>query len=174
MLRPSMQTLKHIVVNIHVDDDDVDPLFGIPSELEDMRTKNIIETVTIGILFRWMQDCRRGDDWGRLDEVLTAPGWFSLKRVSLAIELPSYNRSDDSWKWHCENCLRRNFRDFHQAIPFHSISRLLIYLSSLKRPLLSCSCLQLGNGVPHPDQSMSFFRQSIRLHLYPSSGFIMN
>ena len=95
MLRPSMQTLKHIVVHIEVDDDDVDPLFGIPSELEEMRTKNIIETVTIGILVQIGADCRRGDDWGRLDEVLTAPGWSSLKRVSLAIEIASYGRSDD-------------------------------------------------------------------------------
>ena len=87
MLRPSMQTLKHIVVNIDVDGDDVDPLFGIPSELEDMRTKNIIETVTIGIMVWSSADCRRGDDWGRLDEVLTTPGWFSLKRVSLAINV---------------------------------------------------------------------------------------
>ena len=96
MLRPSMHTLKHIVVGILIDDDvDNDPLFGIPSELEDMRTKNIIETVTIEILVQTDADCRRGDDWGRLDEVLTAPGWFSLKRVSLVIEIYSYSREDD-------------------------------------------------------------------------------
>ena len=95
MLRPSMQTLKHIVVNTEVNDDEVDPLFGIPSELEDMRTKNVIETVTIGILVQTDADCRRGDDWGRLDEVLTAPGWFSLKRVSLAIDVASFSRSDN-------------------------------------------------------------------------------
>jgi hypothetical protein len=91
MLRPSMQTLKHIVVNICVDDVDVDPLFGIPSELDDMRSKNIIETVTIRISVETDRGCRRGDDWGRLDEVLTAPGWLSLKRVSLAIEIASYD-----------------------------------------------------------------------------------
>ena len=91
-----MQTLKHIVVGIFVDDVDDDPLFGIPSELEDMRTRNIIETVTINILVQIAADCRRGDDWGRLDEVLTAPGWFSLKRVSLAIEMdPSRFRNGD-------------------------------------------------------------------------------
>ena len=97
MLRPSMDTLKHIVVNIDVDDVDIDPLFGIPSELEDMRSKNIIESVTIKILVQTDADCRRGDDWGRLDEVLTTPGWFSLKRVSLAIEIQftSLGRSDD-------------------------------------------------------------------------------
>ena len=90
MLRPSMQTLKHIVVNIRVDglDDDVNLLSSIPSELEDMRTKNIIETVIIKIKVDWKNDeCyHRGDEWDRLDEVLTTPGWFSLKRVSLTIE----------------------------------------------------------------------------------------
>lgn len=94
MVRPSMHTLKHIVVDIEVDNADVDPLFGIPSELEDMRTKNIIESVTIGILIQMVEGCRRGDDWGRLDKVLTTPGWFVLKRVSLAIKISSYGRSD--------------------------------------------------------------------------------
>ena len=95
MLRPSIRTLKHIVLNIHVDDDDVDPLFGIPSELEDMRTNNIIETVTIGIRVGTDASCRRGDDWGRLDEVLSTPGWFSLKRVSLTIEIANFFRRDN-------------------------------------------------------------------------------
>jgi len=45
-----MQTLKHIVVNIHVDDVGDGSILGIPLEFEDMRSKNIIETVTIGIL----------------------------------------------------------------------------------------------------------------------------
>ena len=86
-----MQTLKHIVVNFHDVDGDT-PLLRIPSEFEDMRTKNIIETVTIGIMFKIFASFRLvGDDWGRLDEILTSPGWFSLKRVSLAIGIPSYN-----------------------------------------------------------------------------------
>ena len=92
-LRPSMQTLKHVVVNIVVDS--VDLLFCIPSELEVMRTKNIIETVTIRIVDQMPASCRQADDWGRLDEVLTTPGWFSLKRVSLSIELASYRDDDD-------------------------------------------------------------------------------
>ncbi|KIM43743.1 hypothetical protein M413DRAFT_443647 [Hebeloma cylindrosporum] len=95
MLRPSMQPLKHIKVNVVVDDDDQDPLFGIPSELEDMRIKNIIETITIGI---WVQgeNCPEGSEWGRLDEVLTTPGWFSLKRVSLTIEIVSFGVCENS------------------------------------------------------------------------------
>ena len=87
-----MQTLKHIVVDIHVNDyDSVDhPLPSILSMFEDMRTKNVIETVTIGIFDDIVANCRLlGGYWGRLDEVLTTPGWFSLlKRVSVAIETP--------------------------------------------------------------------------------------
>ena len=90
-----MQTLKHIVVDIDVDGDDVDPLFDIPSELEIIRTKNIIETIAIEILVDTDADCRRGDDWGRLDQVLTTPGWFLLKQVSLAIQICSYYRKSD-------------------------------------------------------------------------------
>ena len=92
MVRPSMPTLKRITLDIEVDDVDVDPLFGIPSELEDMRAKNIIETIDILVQISTDGDCRRGEDWGRLDEVLTAPGWSSLKEVHLFIEI---DRTDD-------------------------------------------------------------------------------
>ena len=34
--------------------------------------------------------CRRGDDWDRFDEVLTTPGWFSLEKVVLVIEVNGY------------------------------------------------------------------------------------
>jgi hypothetical protein len=90
-----MQTLKHLVVNIHLENVEAhdDPLCGIPSELEDMGTKNIIESITIVIKVHW--SCSRGDSWGRLDEVLTTPGWFALKRVSLAIKMNTYSTSDD-------------------------------------------------------------------------------
>ncbi|KIM37885.1 hypothetical protein M413DRAFT_252216 [Hebeloma cylindrosporum] len=96
MLWPSIQTLKHIVVEVHVDDVDVDPLFGVPFELEDMRATNIIESITIRVSLLMDSDCRKGGDWGRLDKVLTTPGWFnSLKRVSLAIEVASFSRTDE-------------------------------------------------------------------------------
>ena len=85
MLRPSMQTLKHIVVDIDVDHIDDDLLFGIPSDLEVMCTSNIIETVTIGILLDTGASCWPGDGLGRLDEALTSSGWFSLKRVAIGI-----------------------------------------------------------------------------------------
>jgi hypothetical protein len=89
-----MQTLKHIVVDIEVDAGDSDDLlFGIPSELEFMCTKNIIETVTIKIMVRLSTSDHPGSGWGRLDKVLTSPGWFSLKRVSLVIEIDTYSRS---------------------------------------------------------------------------------
>ena len=84
MLRPSMVTLKHILVNFYnVYEVDDDPLFGTPSEFEEMRTKNFIETVTI--LVEMDARCRRGD---------TSPEWFSLKRFSLAIKIFNWRRTD--------------------------------------------------------------------------------
>ena len=95
MLRPSMQTLKHIVLDLYnLYDFDVDllPGFGIPSELEDVRNKNIIETIGISVTsIHWVRGNVRVFDWGRLDEVLTALGWFSLKRVSLTMRIHRYN-----------------------------------------------------------------------------------
>ena len=85
MLRPSMQTLKHIVVMIHVFEDGDHPLLCISSELEEMRNNNVIETVTVRIMIQGDASSSQGNDWNRLDEVLTSPGWCSLKRVSLAI-----------------------------------------------------------------------------------------
>ena len=85
ILRPFMKTLKHVFVEMIVDVDVLDPLFG-------MRTKNIIETVAIEIMVRLRGSYHRGDDWGhgRLDEVLATPGWFSLKHVSLTVKVALY------------------------------------------------------------------------------------
>jgi hypothetical protein len=91
-----MQTLKHITVNVKVSSISDDPLFGIPFELEDMRTKNIIERITIGVLVQRDEVCRRGEDWGRLDEVLTRSGWFALKQVSLVIQIGGSSRGVDT------------------------------------------------------------------------------
>ena len=101
MLRPSMQTLKHIVLNINVNDGDEDPLYNIPFELEEMRIKNVIETVTVRIMVQ--EEARHtqigGDHWVKFDEVLTTPGWFSLKWVSLAIEIDLRGNELDEARW---------------------------------------------------------------------------
>ena len=62
-----------------------------------MRTKNVIESLTIEIRIELQPHANssQGDDWSRLDEVLTTPGWFSLRRVSLAIEIISYHWNDE-------------------------------------------------------------------------------
>ena len=82
-----MQTLKHIIVDIYVDDcdNDDDLLSGILSVFEDMRSKNIIETVTIENMNANL-NCRLGSDsWGgRIDEVIPIRVCVSssLKRVT--------------------------------------------------------------------------------------------
>ena len=73
ILGPSLQTLKHIAVDIHVDEY-LNQLFDIPSEFEEMPTKNIFETVTIEVHVD--ASSRSGVDWCRLDEIFTTPGWF--------------------------------------------------------------------------------------------------
>jgi len=88
-----MQTLKHIVMTTYVIDAADYPLAGISSDLEDIRSNNVIESITIEIEFDDLS-CSQGDAWGRLDEVFTTPGWFALKRVSLAIKV--YRDSGDS------------------------------------------------------------------------------
>ena len=54
-------------------------------------------------------NCRQGDDWGRLDEVLTGPGWFSLKQVSLAIDFASFGRGDDELEVALRNLPKTQF-----------------------------------------------------------------
>jgi hypothetical protein len=90
MLQPSMRTLTHLNIYIILDPDlDRDPLSGIPAQLEDMRSTNIIQS--INLIFRSKGKVRHGNDWGMLDKVLTEPGWFNtLKQVSLAIDATSY------------------------------------------------------------------------------------
>ena len=101
MLRPPMQTLKHIVLNINVNEADEDPLYNIPFEFEGMRIKNVIETVTVRIMVQ--EEARHtqlgGDHWVRHDEVLITPGWFSLKRVSLAIEMNLSDNELEEAEW---------------------------------------------------------------------------
>ena len=87
-----MESLKHIVVNVNVDDDDVNPCSVFLPSSKKCAVKISSKNVTIEIPDA---NCHQGDEWGRLDEVLTTPGWFSLKRVSLTIEFASFSRSDD-------------------------------------------------------------------------------
>ena len=89
MLRPSMQTLGHIVVNV-VDYGD-DSLLGIPSEFEDMRTENIIETLTIRILVRrYANSGLLGDELARLDENTQISGVVFTEACFTGYRDPSY------------------------------------------------------------------------------------
>ena len=83
-----------------------------------------------------------------------------------------------SWNWHCENCLRLNLGDFHQAIPFHSTSSyppidririlIMIRVNIQKIPHLS-SMTGPDNCVLRLGKFCFFFFFS-RLQSYFSSG----
>ncbi|KAF8334460.1 hypothetical protein F5887DRAFT_1079686 [Amanita rubescens] len=91
LLRPSMQTIKNLHVELFVRDNDDDPLFRLPSELEVMRSKNVIESITIEVVLDTEVDCKPGNGWGRLDELFTKTGWSALKKLSVAIQIYSYD-----------------------------------------------------------------------------------
>ena len=94
LLRPSMQTIKNLHVELFVRDNDDDPLFHLPSEFEVMRSKNVIESITIEVVLDTEVDCKPGNGWGRLDELFTKTGWSALKKLSVAIRIYSYGERE--------------------------------------------------------------------------------
>jgi hypothetical protein len=58
LLRPSMQTIKNLHVELFVRDYDDDLLFRLPSELEVMRSKNVIKSITIEVVLDTDVDCK--------------------------------------------------------------------------------------------------------------------
>ena len=83
-----------------IDDASEDPLSGLCSELEKISATGrcIIETLFINVDVSTDADCKRGDEWGLLDKVLTKKdAWLALKEVSLKIAVFDYGRdeSDD-------------------------------------------------------------------------------
>jgi hypothetical protein len=97
ILYPTMQTLKHLLMTIFFDQrtGSDDPLAGLCNMLDEMKNRNVIETITIRVFIKRDSDCTRGDEWGRLDAALAQPGWPKLRQVSLAIVIWSKERAND-------------------------------------------------------------------------------
>jgi hypothetical protein len=96
MVIRSIRTLKALKLGAFIDDPSEDPLSGLCNELEKISAtgRSIIETLSINVFVE--TDCKRGDEWGLLDKVLTKQdGWLGLKEVSLKIEVYDYGRGDD-------------------------------------------------------------------------------
>jgi hypothetical protein len=96
MVIRSIRTLKALKLGAFIDDPSEDPLSGLCNELEKISAtgRSIIETLSINVFVE--TDCKRGDEWGLLDKVLTKrDGWLGLKEVSLKIEVYDYGRGDD-------------------------------------------------------------------------------
>jgi hypothetical protein len=92
MLYPSMHTLRRLRVNTDFSEGIgmTDPFCGLCNELEKMKNRNIIETITLHVTVDANCYCLRDDEWGRVDKVLTQPGWPTLQQVSLKITVWSY------------------------------------------------------------------------------------
>ncbi|KAF9482959.1 hypothetical protein BDN70DRAFT_874371 [Pholiota conissans] len=95
MLSPSLKTLKHLQVEAIFEHDDIDPYCGIADELELMSSRNVVEIIDIQINISVDAECTDGDEWGRLDSILTQPAWPHLRSVILSIIVNSHAREDD-------------------------------------------------------------------------------
>ncbi|KAF9477065.1 hypothetical protein BDN70DRAFT_862325 [Pholiota conissans] len=97
-LFPSMHTFKHIQIETILERDDTDPYCGIADELESMSNKNVIEFIDIYIAISTDAERITGDEWGRLDTILTQSSWPHLQGVSLTIIIISHVRREDTFK----------------------------------------------------------------------------
>ncbi|KAF8968071.1 hypothetical protein BDZ97DRAFT_2073145 [Flammula alnicola] len=98
MVAPFKKTLTKANLWAMIKDGCDDPLAGICEELENMagRKSNVLEDLEIQVKVGTDSNCKTGDEWGRLDQVLTKPGWPALQDVSLQITIYSYSRNDDT------------------------------------------------------------------------------
>ena len=92
-----------------IDDTSQDPLSGLCDELEKISAtgRSIIKSISISIDVSTDADCKRGDEWGLLEKVLTKKdAWVGLREVSLKIQVYSYARDDDDDIFDALNKLR--------------------------------------------------------------------
>ncbi|KAF9482938.1 hypothetical protein BDN70DRAFT_990722 [Pholiota conissans] len=89
LLSPTLRTLQHVDIRIRFDEhqDSDDPYCGIADGLEEIGGINVIERIDIHITISAYADCTLGDEWGRLDRILTPIAWPKLGHLSLAIQL---------------------------------------------------------------------------------------
>jgi hypothetical protein len=101
MVIPSIRTLKVLTLASSIDDAVVDPLSGLCNELATISAtgRNVIESISIKVLVATHDNCKRGDEWGLLEKVLTKKdAWLGLKEVSLKIQVSNHgsrNEDDD-------------------------------------------------------------------------------
>ncbi|KAF8968080.1 hypothetical protein BDZ97DRAFT_450582 [Flammula alnicola] len=98
MVAPFRKTLTKANLRVTIEDGYDDPLAGICEELGKMagRQSNVLEDLEIQVKVALDCNCETGDEWGRLDQVLTKPGWPALQDVSLQITIYSYRRNDNT------------------------------------------------------------------------------
>jgi len=98
MAIPSIRTLKGMKLASMIDESSEDPLSGLCDELEKISAtrRSIIESISINVSVSTDADCKRGDEWGLLETVLTRKNaWPGLREVSLKIQVWNYGRDDE-------------------------------------------------------------------------------
>lgn len=95
VVTPSLQTLSRVYLTTVIEGASEDPLAGLCDELQQILGKNKLETLKIQIGVQMDDECRMGDEWGRLEKVLLKrSGWPMLNQVSLDIVVYNFRRQE--------------------------------------------------------------------------------
>ena len=86
-IAPSLQTVRRIELTLTLYGQSEDPLLGLCDELEQISGQNKLESIEISI--KMENECKMGDECGRLERVLLTSGWPMLKYVSLDVTINS-------------------------------------------------------------------------------------
>jgi len=82
----SLSTLRRLHFEFSIDNENQDPLCGLYEEFCALTGPNMIEEISLEAYVNVDVQCKVGDEWGRLDAVLTN-GFPKLCQVSLRIVL---------------------------------------------------------------------------------------
>lgn len=98
LLHPVKTSLRQIHLNLSVNEETPDLLFGLPSLLQQMRASNKLEEIGIQLCIKGSVSDAADQSWNLFDEVLAGPGWDFLTNVILNIEVTGYSiQHDNGW-----------------------------------------------------------------------------
>ena len=87
-IAPSLQTVRRVKLILTINGRGEDPLLGLCDQLEQILGENILESIKIDINME--NECKLGDEWGRLEKILLTSRWPMLKYVSLVVIINSW------------------------------------------------------------------------------------
>ncbi|KDR78322.1 hypothetical protein GALMADRAFT_1313197 [Galerina marginata CBS 339.88] len=108
----SKKTLEYLEFFLEIENEVEDPLFGLPQELDYLSGKNQIQGLIIEVLVT--TDCicsTRVDDWNKLETVLTADSFPSLRNVTIEVTISRSMNTESALRTRLLTMSQEAFRD---------------------------------------------------------------